>query len=165
MFARLKRLMNETSQAATGQAATGQATTGKTAHSFEDKQLAAAALMVEAARLDDSFDEIERERISTLLQAHFSLEAAEADDLLAAGQQASDDSVEWQGFTRSIKDGFDQSERLAMIEMLWEVAYADGKLHDYEASLIRRITGLLYVPDRESGEARKRVRARLRIDD
>jgi len=48
-----------------------------------------------------------------------------------------------------------------VIEMLWEVAYADGQLHDYEANLLRRITGLLYVSDRESGEARKRVLARL----
>jgi uncharacterized tellurite resistance protein B-like protein len=46
--------------------------------------------------------------------------------------------------------------------MLWEVAYADGQLHDYEASLLRRIAGLIYVGDRESGEARKRVLARLR---
>jgi uncharacterized tellurite resistance protein B-like protein len=45
--------------------------------------------------------------------------------------------------------------------MMWEVAYADGALHDYEASLLRRVTGLLYVSDRESGEARKRVLARL----
>ena len=58
-------------------------------------------------------------------------------------------------------DFFEPEERIALIEMLWEVAYADGELHDYEASLIRRITGLLYVSDRDSGEARKRVRARL----
>jgi uncharacterized tellurite resistance protein B-like protein len=45
--------------------------------------------------------------------------------------------------------------------VVWEVAYADGSLHDYEASVLRRITGLLYVSDRESGEARKRVLARL----
>ncbi|MGI9437036.1 MAG: TerB family tellurite resistance protein [Geminicoccaceae bacterium] len=143
---------------------TSEAKPGEKAHSFQEKQLAAAALMVEAAGLDDSFDDVERERIGALLEAHFALEPAEAEDLLAAGQKASDDSVEWQGFTRSIKDGFDQSERIAIIEMLWEVAYADGVLHDYEASLIRRITGLLYVPDRESGEARKRVRTRLGID-
>ena len=48
--------------------------------------------------------------------------------------------------------------------MLWEVVYADGELHDYEASLLRRIAGLLYVPDRESGEARKRVLARLGVE-
>jgi uncharacterized tellurite resistance protein B-like protein len=45
--------------------------------------------------------------------------------------------------------------------MLWEVAYADGILHDYEASLLRRVTGLLYVSDKASGAARLRVLARL----
>jgi uncharacterized tellurite resistance protein B-like protein len=68
-------------------------------------------------------------------------------------------SVEWQGFTRAIKDGFDHAERVQLIEMLWEVAYADGTLHGYEASLLRRITGLLYVSDRgERGGAQARVR-------
>ena len=151
MFARLKRLLNDTS--------TDQAE--KRSRSFEERQLAAAALMVEAARLDDSFDDDERSRIRSLLEEHFSLSANEAADLLAAGEKASDDSIEWQGFTRAIKGGFEPEERIALIEMLWEVAYADGKLHDYEASLIRRITGLLYVSDRDSGEARKRVLARL----
>lgn len=155
MFARLKNLMSDTMGAADKKASQ--------VHSFEEKQLAAAALMVEAARLDSDFDETERTRIETLLQDHFSLKPDEAKDLLAAAEEASEDSVQWQGFTRSIKDGFDQDERVAIIEMLWEVAYADGELHDYEASLIRRITGLLYVPDRESGEARKRVRIRLGV--
>ncbi len=153
MFARLKRLLTEPSPAATDQRR----------HSFEEKQLAAAALMVEAASLDDDFDTGERARIETLLQEQFSLTAAEAGELLSAGEKASSDSVEWQGFTRAIKDGFEPEERIALIEMLWEVAYADGQLHDYEASLIRRVTGLLYVSDRDSGEARKRVRIRLGI--
>ena len=151
MFARLKQLISDT---------TGSAEP-KASHSFEDKQLAAAALLVEAARLDSDFDDAERSRIEALLESHFALSPEEAMDLLAAGEEASEDSVEWQGFTRSIKEGFDQTERVAMIEMLWEVAYADGELHHYEASLIRRVTGLLYVTDRDSGEARKRVRARL----
>ena len=154
MFARLKRLLSEPSEEA------GSARK----HSFEERQLAAAALMVEAARLDDDFDDGERARIETLLQDHFALSAVEASELLAAGEQASSDSVAWQGFTRAVKDGFEPEERIALIEMLWEVAYADGRLHDYEASLIRRITGLLYVSDRDSGEARKRVRDRLGID-
>ena len=47
--------------------------------------------------------------------------------------------------------------------MLWEVAYADGALHDYEASLLRRVAGLLYVSDRDNGEARLRVMAKLGI--
>ena len=128
---------------------------------FEDRQLAAAALMVEAARLDGRFEAGERQRIGDLLRTRFHLSDAEADDLLMEGERASDESVEWQGFTRAIKDGFDQGERIALIEMLWEVVYADGELHDYEASLLRRVAGLLYVPDRDSGEARKRVMDRL----
>jgi uncharacterized tellurite resistance protein B-like protein len=153
MFARLKRLLDEAKSE----------NSETRSHSFEERQLAAAALLVEAARLDNDFDTTERTRIQSLLEEHFSLSAGDAEDLLMEGEQASEDSIEWQGFTRAIKDGFEPEERVALIEMLWEVAYADGELHDYEASLIRRITGLLYVSDRESGEARKRVRMRLGI--
>ena len=49
--------------------------------------------------------------------------------------------------------------------MLWEVVYADGIAHAYEANLLRRIGGLLYAPDRDQGAARKRVLARLGIAD
>ena len=130
-------------------------------HSFEERQLAAAALMVEAAAMDDAFDADERVRIGRLIQNRFWLSAAEAADLVAQAEQAASASVEWHSFTRAIKDGFDHDERVELIEMLWEVAYADRRLHDYEASLLRRVAGLLYVSDRDSGEARKRVLARL----
>ena len=52
-------------------------------------------------------------------------------------------------------------ERIELIEMMWAVVYADGQLHDYEANLLRRMAGLLYVSDFESGAARKRVLERL----
>jgi uncharacterized tellurite resistance protein B-like protein len=126
--------------------------------------VAAAALMVEAATMDSDFDAAERARIGQLVQDRFALSPAEAVDLVAEAEQAVVASVQWHGFTSAIKDGFDHDERVELIEMLWEVAYADGQLHDYEASLLRRITGLLYVGDRESGEARKRVVARLGLE-
>jgi uncharacterized tellurite resistance protein B-like protein len=134
------------------------------AHSFAERQLAAAALMVEAATMDDTFDQTERVRIGQLIRERFELSAAEAEDLLAEAEHAASASVEWHGFTSAIKEGFDHGERVELIEMLWDVAYADGQLHDYEASLLRRIAGLLYVSDRESGEARKRVLARRGIE-
>ena len=65
------------------------------------------------------------------------------------------------GFTRVVKGAFTREERLELMEMLWEVAYADGELHHLEASLMRRLAGLLQVPDRDSGAARKRVLERL----
>lgn len=131
-------------------------------HQFDELQLAAAALMVEAATMDSAFDATERARIGQLVRDRFALSEKEATDLVAEAERKAGESVEWHGFTRSIKDGFDHAERVQLIEMLWEVAYADGTLHDYEASLLRRVSGLLYVGDRESGEARKRVLARLK---
>ncbi|MGE3293030.1 MAG: TerB family tellurite resistance protein [Geminicoccaceae bacterium] len=131
------------------------------AHS--EAHVAAAALMVEAARLDGSFGEEERDRIRTLLVERFQLTPWTAGELLARAERTATESVAWQGFTRAIKDELPPEERIAVIEMLWEVVYADGRLHDYEASLLRRVAGLLYVSDRDSGEARLRVMARLGI--
>ncbi|PKQ01791.1 MAG: TerB family tellurite resistance protein, partial [Alphaproteobacteria bacterium HGW-Alphaproteobacteria-12] len=58
---------------------------------------------------------------------------------------------------------YSEEERVGVIEKMWEVVYADGVLDDYEANLLRRVAGLIYVPDRESGQARQRVIARLGI--
>ena len=127
----------------------------------DELHVAAAVLLVEAARMDDDFDPAERARIEALLAQRFGLDPDESRDLLAQAERTAAETVEWQGYTRVIKDRLAPAERIGVIEMLWEVVYADGHLHDYEASLLRRITGLLYVSDWESGEARKRVLARL----
>jgi uncharacterized tellurite resistance protein B-like protein len=134
-------------------------------HSFDDMQLACAVLLVEAARMNATFGETERAIIHDLVRRRFGLDQDEAEALTAEAERTADVSVEWQRFTRTIKEGFDHDERVGMVEMLWEVAYADGELHDYEASLLRRIAPLLYVSDRESGEARKRVLARLGLPE
>ena len=125
---------------------------------------AAAALLVEAARLDGAVGEGERARILALLQRHFGVDAEEAGNLLAAAAAAAADAVDLFAFTRVINESFAPEERVTVIEMLWEVAYADGQLDDFEANLIRRVGGLLFVPDRETGEARKRALARLGLD-
>ena len=137
---------------------------GPSAGSADDQDgvhIAAAALMVEAARLDGSFSDLERDRIQKLLIDRFGLTPWLAAELLARAERTATESVAWQGFTQAIKDGLEPDERIGVIEMLWEVVYADGTLHDYEASLLRRVTGLLYVSDRASGEARLRVLERL----
>ena len=130
---------------------------------IDRRLVAAAALMVEAALLDGDFAAAERRRILELLEEHFGLDRDQAAGLVAEAESQARDSVDWHGFTAVLKDGFDHAGRLEIIEMLWEVAYADGRLHDYEASLLRRVTGLLYVPDQESGAVRKRVMDRLGI--
>ena len=127
----------------------------------EDKHLAAAVLLVEAACMDGHFDERERATIETALGARFDLNEEEIASLMRLAESAQDEANHLVRFTRSVKDGSSAEERIELIEMLWEVVYADGELHDYEANLVRRIGGLLYVSDRDRGAARKRVLARL----
>ena len=127
-------------------------------------QLALAVLLVEAANSDDRFDEAERGAIAGLLQRRFSLSRSAAEDLLAAGRTAASESAELFHFTRIINQRLSFEERVELIEMLWEVAYADRVLDEYEDSLLRRVGGLIYVPDRERGEARLRVLKRLGLD-
>ena len=127
-------------------------------------QVAAVALLVEAAVMDGDFDADERRTIARLLGRQFGLEAAGVEDLIRAGEQAVERSHQLYAFTRVVKEGFDSSQRIAMIEMLWEVAYADGELHDFEASLVRRVAGLIHVADRDSGMARGRVLKRLGLN-
>ena len=150
MIARLKKIL-------TGRAAQDSQATADD----ETLKLATAALLMEAACMDGHADQVELDTITGLLTVHFGLKADEARELVIAGKQAVQDSVELYGFTRVIKDSFSHEDRVKMIEMLWAVAYADGVLHDFEANLVRRVSGLIYVPDRESGEARKRVLERL----
>ena len=124
-------------------------------------ELAATALLVEAALMDGNFDAVEREKVAHLLEVRFALEKVEAEALIEDATDKIRQSPQLYGFTRVVKDRFDHDDRVELMEMLWEVAYADGELHDFEANLMRRIAGLIYVSDRDSGAARKRVLERL----
>jgi len=131
----------------------------------DERQIAAAVLLVEAATLDDVFDDQERATIAAVLGQHFDLDAAEASTLIKAAEVAQEDSNHLLRFTRTIKDSYTPEDRVEIIEMLWEVAYADGELHDYEANLLRRVAGLIYVSDQDRGDARKRVLTRIGLAD
>ena len=134
-------------------------------HSADERQIAVAALMIEAALMDESFDEQERGVIKRLLGARFQLDEPETEELLQIAQNRVEGSLQLYGFTSVVKDKFTPEERIELMEMLWQVAYADGKLDDYEANLMRRVSGLIFVSDWDSGQARKRALARLGLDD
>ena len=127
----------------------------------DELKLALTALLVEAAHSHDRFDETERRVVLQLLERRFNLSPAEARALLVAGEREADRAAELFHFTRIINERLSFDQRIELIEMLWEVAYADGELDQYEDSLLRRIGGLIYVPDRERGMARQRVLRRF----
>ncbi len=128
-------------------------------------EVALAALLIEAANADQHFDEAERATICRLLERRFRLSRDQARELFAAGAREADRSVEIFHLTRTITERLSHAGRVELIEMLWEVAYADGGLDKYEDSLLRRVGGLIDVSDRERGLARQRVLRRLGIDD
>lgn len=127
----------------------------------QDLRLSVAVLLVEAAGQDDRFDARERAAITELLVQKFSLNADECAQLLAAAEARAAQMVQIHGHTSAIFEQMAPQDRLHVIEMLWEVAYADGVLDPEEDLLIRRVAGLLYVSDRDRVLARQRVVARL----
>ncbi len=131
----------------------------------EDLQIAVGALLVEAARMDDLFAESERRMIEGLLAARFDLSADEARELLDAAEQVVERSTQLFRFTQTVGDTLSPKERVRIVEMLWEVAYADGVLAPQEDALIRRVAALVYVSDAERTAARRRVRQRLGLGD
>ena len=133
----------------------------KGGHGFDDLQFAAAALVAEAALLDGGLGEDERRRMTELLRERFALSADDARSLVAEATVTMQDTQQLHPFVRAVTDGFDDSERVRLVEMLWEVIYVDGRVHDFEANLMRRIGGLINVTDLDIGSARRRVLARI----
>jgi uncharacterized tellurite resistance protein B-like protein len=125
--------------------------------STDEVQLAAAALLVECAHIDDELDPRERAVIDRILERRFKLSAAAARQLVSAAEEASERSTRLFRFTAVINDRFSLEQRIELMEMLWEIVHADGVVDALEDTLLRRIGGLLYVPDRERGAARQRV--------
>ena len=123
----------------------------------EELQLALTALLIEAAYSDDHFDQAERGNHRTPAREPLQPVAIRRAGVARGRRGGGAESAELFRFTRIINERLSFEERIGLIEMLWEVAYADGVLDQYEDSLLRRVGGLIYVPDRERGMARRRV--------
>lgn len=131
----------------------------------DDLPLAAAALLLEAARTDDAVTGAERTHIIAAVRRRFDLTGAEAETLFEEARAQTRGASHLYDYVRIINDHCPPEQRLWIIEMLWEVAYADGALNDLESNLLRRLGGLLAVSDIERGAARKRVMERLGYTD
>jgi len=129
--------------------------------SEEEGHEAVAAILVEAAHADDDYAESERRTIDRVLARRYGLDEAEARALRARGEAAQQAAPDLLRFTRAVKRAVAHEDRIAVIEAVWEIALADGARDHAENALVRKLCGLLYVPDREAGLARQRVEARM----
>lgn len=132
----------------------------QTAQPFPERDVAAVALLLEAASADGSYGEAEHLTLCELVARKMVLAPDRAAALLDAARARQNQAVELFRFTDAVNRAMDEGERAALVEMLWEVVYADGVLDAFEDRLIRSVAALLHVPDRTRAEARQRVLAR-----
>lgn len=125
--------------------------------SADDLEIAVAALLIEAARMDEGFDSAERAAIGRLLGEKFGHGPERVAQLVAEAEAAVDRSTQMFPFTREICARLDYAARVRILDMLWQVAYADGTLDPHEDMLLRRIAGLIHVDDRDRMLARQRA--------
>jgi len=114
-------------------------------------------LMIEAAYTDGNIDLSELSKIKLSLINIFSEDPKEVSLVLEKAQQNKNNSKSLHYYTSFINKNFDDKKKILLIEVLWEIVLSDGEVHDFESNLIRRLAGLLYISDVDSGNAKKRA--------
>jgi len=127
-------------------------------------RLATAALLVEVVRIDRDTQEAEREAVRRAVHEKFGLAAGEADALMALAEAAIAQANDYYQFTSLINQRFSQPQKERMIELMWQVAYADAALSAHELHLMRKVAGLLHVPDSAYIAAKMRAKAQAAPD-
>jgi uncharacterized tellurite resistance protein B-like protein len=150
MFAGFRKFLSEVSE--------GDKHPAHFAH--DDYRLAAAALLVHAAAIDGDVGDAEREKLHTVIKQQFALDEATTDELVAEATEAENESINLYHFTSLINRSLDEEGRRRVVEMMWEIAYADGDVDEFERNLIWRAADLLSVSSRERIELGQRVASR-----
>ena len=122
-------------------------------------RVATAVLLIEVTRADFTVERAERERMRELLRREFDLTAAELDALLEQAEEDADRLVSLQHITRMMNEHYDHAMKCRVIEMMWQIVYADGDKDHYEEHLLRQVAELLYLSHAEFIQARHRAEA------
>jgi len=124
---------------------------------FDTIQIAISTLMIQTAVYDGVFDEQEKSEILELIKKYFNFNEDQKLSLFKIAMKVNDNSNDMQQFTRVLNDNLSEEEKLNIIEMLWKIIISDGHIDDYENALIRKISGLLYISDRDVGQIKKKL--------
>jgi len=132
---------------------------GKHPGRFEpnDYRLAAAALLVHTAAIDGNISDVERQRIHSVIKRAFGLDEAATRELVEEATEAEHEAIDLYHFTSLINRSLDEDGRRRVVEMMWEIVYADGCVSEFESNLIWRAADLLGISSRERIELGQRV--------
>ena len=133
----------------------------KNEESINSKHILIAALLIHAAKIDENYTSIEKEIIKKALITLNAITPNEAAELLKKAEKIEQESNQIVAFTREIKKN-SMEFRLKIVEILWKIIYSDGTSDNYESNLIRRVCGLLYISDRDSGMIKLKVQNSLK---
>ena len=113
---------------------------------FENKAiLAICILMIEVSRSDDKFDDLEKDKILSILKSKYSLDETQLETIMKIANQKNEDMISLYEWTTIINSTYQYDERVKILRSLWEVAHADNVIDKYEDYTIRKIADLIYV--------------------
>ena len=133
----------------------------KNEENINNKNILITALLIHAAKIDDNYTDVEKEIIKKALISLNAITPNEAEESLKKAEKIEQESNQIVAFTREIKKN-SMEFRLKIIEILWKIVYSDGSSDSYESNLIRRVCGLLYISDRDSGIIKLKVKNSLK---
>ena len=122
-----------------------------------DYRLAAAALLIHASTVDGNMTGSEREKLHALLKSRFELDDAATEELIDVSTLAENEAVDLYRFTSLINRTLDEPGRLGIVEMMWEMIFADVRVNEFEDNLMWRVADLLGVSSRDRIALRRRV--------
>ncbi len=122
-----------------------------------DKNVLIASLLIHAAKIDENYTDIEKKIIKKALADLYKISLDEAGKILIKAEKKEQESNQIHEFTKEIKKN-SMEFRLKIIEILWQIIYSDDTNDMYESNLIRRVCGLLYIPDADSGKLKLKVK-------
>jgi uncharacterized tellurite resistance protein B-like protein len=123
----------------------------------QDYRLAAVALLVHAATIDGEMSPSERDKLHAVVKRRFALDEVATDELIDKATLAEHDAVDLYHFTSLLNRTLDEEGRARVVEMMWEIVYADGRRDELEDNLLWRAADLLGVSQRERIELRQRI--------
>lgn len=118
---------------------------GETRVADEIIQLAAAALLIEVSNSDFDLDETELDTITAVLRDTYQLDPMALDSLVKLANDEVDNASSLYQFTRLINDHYSYAQKIQLLDSMWQVAFADGRLDRYEEHVIRKVAELVYL--------------------
>ena len=128
----------------------------KKKENIDNKGILLTALLIHAAKIDENYTNSEKEIIKKAIINLNITESDKVEELIKQAEKKEQDSNQIIDFTKEIKKK-PMNYRIKIIEILWKIVYSDGTSDGYESNLIRRVCGLLYVSDKDSGAIKLKI--------